>query len=175
MRRLVAFATSAFVVLILLLHWWRPDADPVSRGISRYAAGPQGLSPRSPLPRWSWPAPCAVAAWLLRSAPWAIAAAGLTGVLLTPLGLDPSAGAPYAVHQSGALLFFISATWATRRMHRAAGWAATICLVLFLAAVALRGPWFGVWQRALFASIAAALLRFGVTPESPSPRARARP
>ena len=173
MRPLVWLAATVFIVLVVRLHWLRPDVDPVSRGISRYAAGPNGYVASAAFA--ALVLACAGAAWLLRSVPWVIAAVGLTAVMFTPLGLEPAAGISYAVHQAGALIFFIAATWAIRQMNRATGWAATLCLLTFLANVTLRGPWLGLLQRALFVSIVVPLLMFRATPESPSPRGHAHP
>ena len=145
-----------FAAIVIVLHAIRRDVSPLTRGISRYAAG------------WTLPAmtvgfvalggALALVAWTERSWLFAVAAISIAGVAATPERLAPPHHSP--AHTVCGFLFFASAAAAIYTSRASSPWPAAATLVFFLSLarvpVLARAP--GAWQRLVFLAIVIWLL-----------------
>ncbi len=162
---IVIAGTIWFVSSVTFLHFARPEIDPRTRGVSRYAAGKQGWIVR--LAFTAIAIACAAAVASLRGFPaaaFATAAGGMLFVILFPLTSPVPRRIEYATHQAGGAIFFCAATAGAFVVAPVVGICAAVALGLFVTGLAwpssLPGRFTGYFQRACFLLIALSLLIF---------------
>jgi Protein of unknown function (DUF998) len=148
------------VVMVVVLHFTRPDVSPLMRGISRYASG-RTLVPMTAAFLMLAGA-FGVAAWTTRSWLLGIAAIAQAAVAAFPdSGVPPDRSLPHTVFGAVFFVTAVAGLYTSHRWPSPFAWLPVLALLLFFASVAgvpllARIP--GLLQRVCFVAIAASLI-----------------